>query len=656
MSFRNLPISSIIHFPSCNSRPRAKSSTFHYHSFHPNILSQFRLHNLAQPLGRPLANPLSNTWGNKTFAPVNYVDTGKVARQKLDITVSHNIELAIYHTKGKPALRLHHQVPSLQMQFTAHPTLMNDLQITESTWFDLYMNGDWRTFQAATPFAVDKQRPSILRLRPSLREELAIEDCPDVDNLMSQQRKRVGTDLVSPAKKLARTDTASTLTQARQIIEIPDSPPPTPSTSASHPSEQSSLGHFPLSSTRRHGIIMQPYEIRVKKTSIEKAFPTLFPGAAYASTTMKKWRGIFLKAPKEVVDHFIAHGKTPAGLFSAFWDRLQAYNKSEPLPANHSTLLIKSEIPSIPVLPAPPTAVITVDACAPTPLPIPNNAVVIAADFGLCFLCDVPFTVAPSAKLVDLRAKLIPLSNVAPTPANPDHCIAQMTHQATAFCKQHEADSLLLPFARANQLPEYINYAELSERLDPVIILLQEILEDLEASEFFATATNRANNEKFEKSAGYFGELGYTVISRKIMEVFPAATIMVEYTPLSWGELIEQVLIPEALVALIADELKLSPEDAVELLHSSTPFGLEYHSDILDRDRCTAKTRELAAASFPISSPLLAPHALSPTLAPVSWEREPSPIILEHLCSYCDQQLPIVPSETLVTMGQSIAG
>ncbi|KAJ6534807.1 hypothetical protein B0H19DRAFT_1080233 [Mycena capillaripes] len=189
-----------------------------------------------KPLGRLLANPLSNNWGNKTFAPVNHADTGKVARQKLDITVSHNVELAIYHTKGNPALRLHHQVPSLQMQFIAHPTLMNDLQITESTWFDLYMNGDWRTFQAATHFAVDKQRRSILRLRPSLRVELALEDCPGIDNLMSQQRKHVGTDLVSLAKKLARTNTASTPTQACQIIEIPDSPPPTSFTCASgHP-------------------------------------------------------------------------------------------------------------------------------------------------------------------------------------------------------------------------------------------------------------------------------------------------------------------------------------------------------------------------------------------------------------------------------------
>ncbi|KAJ7705218.1 hypothetical protein B0H16DRAFT_1207662, partial [Mycena metata] len=70
-----------------------------------------------------------------------------------------------------------------------------------------------------------------------------------------------------------------------------------------------------------------------------------------------------------------------------------------------------------------------------------------------------------------------------------------------------------------------------------------------------------------------FGELGYSVISRTIRTLFPAITIIAQYAPLTWDELIEQVLIPEALICLIVDELQVSPEEAFDILESSTVFG-----------------------------------------------------------------------------------
>ncbi|KAJ7831280.1 hypothetical protein B0H13DRAFT_2289276 [Mycena leptocephala] len=598
---------------------------------------------IGRPLGRQLANPLSNTWGNKNFGAQDYVDTGKVARQKLDAIVKHTVELAIFHTKNKDALRLQHQVTSYpQMQFSAYPTLMNDLGINEST---------------------------------CLREELEVGDCPNLDSIISQQpRKRTGTALVSPPKKLARTDIASTPAQARHIIEIPDSPPLTPSSIL--PSTVSASVSTPSAMTRPEPTGKQfpwgfyviehkeawEYYNRLKDSgpiSIPTAFSALFPGAVYKNTAVKKYRPTFLSAPKDIVAHFVARGTTPEGLLKVFWDALQAHQRGEPLAflaPNYTAPPVKTEVLEIPVPPILAIQLPPVHPLAPSEPP-PDKSAGPASE--LCLFCDIPLSVAPSAKLADLRAKLLALSVLTPTPANPEHRVAHMSHQSAAFCKQHKTDSQLLPFARANNLPEYINYAALIETLETagVVSLLQEILEDLEASEFFAAATSMAENDKFEKSTGYFGELGYTVISRRIKELFPASTITVDHTPLSWEALMERVLIPEALVALITDELQTSPEATIELLHDSTPFGLEYHSDISDRDRCAANARE--QATFPsIPSPLL-PHELSPLLAPASWEREssprePSPPPLGNLCSYCDQDLPTIQSEVLLAMEQKL--
>ncbi|KAF7372442.1 hypothetical protein MVEN_00105500 [Mycena venus] len=113
---------------------------------------------------------------------VDLVDTGKAARQKLTAIANRTAELVIFHTKGVAPLQLQVQVTSLlQMQLLAHPTLMNDLQINPMTWFDLWVRSDWKTVQASTTFEIDRNHPSIIRLRPSLMIELPIEDRPGID-------------------------------------------------------------------------------------------------------------------------------------------------------------------------------------------------------------------------------------------------------------------------------------------------------------------------------------------------------------------------------------------------------------------------------------------------------------------------------------------
>ena len=187
-----------------------------------------------------------------------------------------------------------------------------------------------------------------------------------------------------------------------------------------------------------------------------------------------------------------------------------------------------------------------------------------------------------------------------------------------------------------------------------------------------------------------FGALGYHVIFNAIAEKFPQVTVTLSHQLLAWEALIEQVLVPEAMVILISNDLHIEHDDAVETLQASTEFGLHYHSDPLDRQRSsngtigepiismplpppspvpashnhiilpTTPNVSDAAAHFPLPSPLLAPHALSPLLAPASWDPDPDldlkPISIDpnSLCNYCDEELPFVKSTQLLAMAEKL--
>lgn len=148
----------------------------------------------------------------------------------------------------------------------------------------------------------------------------------------------------------------------------------------------------------------------------------------------------------------------------------------------------------------------------------------------------------------------------------------------------------------------------------------------------------------------------------------------------SLNSLNKQVLVPEAIVALISEDLGVDHAAAVEALHSSTEFGTHYHSDPRDCDRSrnniandnshtssqqltpATPTTSQATSMLPLSSPLLSPHTLAtlstPLLIPAAWdtepEPEPEPIDAALLCSYCDEKLPALKSETLVDMDKKL--
>jgi hypothetical protein len=73
------------------------------------------------------------------------------------------------------------------MQFSAYPALMQDIGITDASWFDIYVDPDRKTMQAAAVFNVDKTRQTLIRLRPSLLDELELTDCPGINDFIADQ-------------------------------------------------------------------------------------------------------------------------------------------------------------------------------------------------------------------------------------------------------------------------------------------------------------------------------------------------------------------------------------------------------------------------------------------------------------------------------------
>lgn len=77
-----------------------------------------------------------------------------------------------------------------------------------------------------------------------------------------------------------------------------------------------------------------------------------------------------------------------------------------------------------------------------------------------------------------------------------------------------------------------------------------------------------------------YGETGYQIICRTLQYLYPHSSLdHTSFAPLSWDTLIQQVLLPEATVLLIQEDLKFDRDKAIKTLFASQRFGIILHSD-----------------------------------------------------------------------------
>ncbi|KAJ7920305.1 hypothetical protein B0H13DRAFT_1867781 [Mycena leptocephala] len=641
---------------------------------------------------RPLAQPMAQDWVNQRQVVLREKGPDpKAERQRLEKLLQQTCTFYFYHTPEKSAIKLEHAVTTYpQMQLSA-TSLSQSIGMTANSWFDLYnyLELSWTTLQATAVFQIDKSRPTIIRIRPNLLTEIELKDCPGIEELLVLQpriNKRRLDDMVSPPKKVARTNVANTA-HTRTVIEIQDSPPTSTaslprilpssttvastSTPAETPQKSWPAGYYVYEHAAawiEHKRLQDEYG--QNNVSLPASWPQLFPGSKFAHTTVTHWRKFWKNAPDHLKTRCIDAGRKQTGSWPYFVDAVRAHQEGrdqvfqDPIVTTepNSTSIASQSAPDTPGLPQ-----LNFDALIPlspdltlAPPPVipepPRN------DCESCIFCDVEITIRPSPKLDQLLAEILPLTQPSPTPQNANHRTADSSRVYAAYCKQHETDSRLLPIARAGGWPDRIDYFGLRERVTEFLPMLQDLIDEVDASEFYDDALGG----KFKKLTAYFGELGYGVIFNAIVDKFPAATISSNYAPLSWEMLVKQVLVPETIVSLISADLKVEHDDAVEILDASTQFGLSYHSDSYDRQRSRIEHSpepELpqlpASSALPLSSPLRSPGP-SPVLAPARWDldlnlqTEPDTVDPALLCNYCDQLLPVVKSDKLQVMGSRL--
>ncbi|KAJ7112548.1 hypothetical protein C8R44DRAFT_741631 [Mycena epipterygia] len=184
-----------------------------------------------------LAQPIGPHWRQNHQAAEEAkgaIENLKTRRLAMEAREKRTCEFAIYHTAGKPPLIISQYIDTYpRLQLSQLSNLVEALKLTRVSVIDYWSGGGgWKIIDLASVLTVENERRILLKLRPSLLEELSLDDCIGLlDELQRQPRaygkKRSGREeVISPLKKTAKTAWNPAITDASQaahvIIDIDD--------------------------------------------------------------------------------------------------------------------------------------------------------------------------------------------------------------------------------------------------------------------------------------------------------------------------------------------------------------------------------------------------------------------------------------------------
>ncbi|THH29525.1 hypothetical protein EUX98_g4671 [Antrodiella citrinella] len=249
----------------------------------------------------------------------------------------------------------------------------------------------------------------------------------------------------------------------------------------------------------------------------------------------------------------------------------------------------------------------------------------------LCPWCDEPLPAAPSPFLTTLIAAVRRKSHRDPRPTNPQGLWTTPTVYAHV-CARHAFEEEHIPMAECNGWPTCIQWSELADRIVALKSQLQAIIDDVDedflssdkqqeekadavgeppvdddyedeelqkvrprkGSVFWRDVVKNVKEQgskqasgvrgqfsNFDKTQpGYYGELGYVILSQTIYDLFPPSTFDSDSTlPLIPNEFIQLILIPEAALALIMDDMSQSRKLSIRTLRESAEYGVAMFPD-----------------------------------------------------------------------------
>ncbi|KAK7687762.1 hypothetical protein QCA50_008981 [Cerrena zonata] len=242
----------------------------------------------------------------------------------------------------------------------------------------------------------------------------------------------------------------------------------------------------------------------------------------------------------------------------------------------------------------------------------------------LCPWCDEVLPPTPSPHLQNLINSARKRSYHDPRPTNPLGLRAPLT-VFIAVCQRHTFERVHIPLAQRNGWPMSIQWEELGHRILQLKRVLKRIVDDVDeewlpghvrsedeeevkveedeevqqqrprkGSTFWKDVIKSVKSHgsrqaigvrnqfsNFTKTQpGYYGELGYVIIHQTIYDLFPPASFDSDSTlPLSPTEFIQLILVPEAAVSLIMDDLQQPRAQAIQTLRASAEYGVAMFPD-----------------------------------------------------------------------------
>nr|GAT48246.1 predicted protein [Mycena chlorophos] len=673
--------------------------------------------------GQPLAQPLGPLWvPNQVLPgqPLAMVPNAKGTKAALDEEVKKKVQFVVWGKKSTPYTKIDEVVESYPgAKLETLTGIMTMLQLTPTGRFDYFNHSthEWINTSVSTPITVNTARPTLIRLRQSLFDAWTDDDCPGFNDVISRKRPAESSpERASSSKAPKPILDIDAARAARAQLPLPQArPPPPPLAPFATPVPNAVLqpvvaqpvappipvpppvlnpaAAVNLSEVNFGKYTAADWDQRWKQVKVlqdtrpeyrheKDAFPVAFR-RPYKRSTHHNYKTPWDAIPEHVRERYIAMGNHPdAPTLDQIFIRegvawMKGLNKTaiaSRLAAISSTPALTTTTPVAPAAPPPPPLLPASDRSSGD---LAVNAHELNNDidqllghlFGWCEICDEPYRADPSEKLQQMLRKL----EAEPSPVMKQTC-----------CKQHRAEgAIVMSSPSGAPFPQTINYAGLFIRLEKHLDELQDIAGE--------------HSKPFVPIHGYFGFCGYTAIVRDLQRMFSGFDTFLdasEYAPLDFKQLIEQVIVPEAMLLLIKDDFE-PQDDASTILRTSSDFGALFHSDAWDRQRAVDRSddeppalRVPTAAVPPVVAQQLAPHPpspkpvqqqqqrdIAPPLAPqpfpmanVAPVRPPidldallriddEPVIKTEpavLCAFCDQPLPKSPSDTLTRLGAEL--
>ncbi|KAA1468921.1 hypothetical protein DENSPDRAFT_764132, partial [Dentipellis sp. KUC8613] len=217
----------------------------------------------------------------------------------------------------------------------------------------------------------------------------------------------------------------------------------------------------------------------------------------------------------------------------------------------------------------------------------------------LCPYCDEPLPPSPTPHLQSLLAAAKRKSYPEPRPGNPRGLKAPLPTFIT-ICQRHQFEALEMPKAKKRGWPTSIDFSKLRTRVEKLAPRLRDlvtgqrgreesmfwnhVVKEVRAMGSRAVVGVKGQFDSFSKTQpGYYGELGSMVIHQTIYNLFPPSSFDADsISPLTPTEFIQRILVPEAALALIMEDMGFDREHAAITMRESAAYGVAMFPDTGD--------------------------------------------------------------------------